>query len=96
MGSRRVTRAQIARSLGKEPQWLYDRLHGNVRLAVEEVAQIAEVLGVSFQDVVELSTHAQLTQGFTLPGYCALLPEPALDEAEQLELRLSRPRLSSV
>lgn len=52
MGKRRINKAEMARRLRKKQDWVGRRLNGHQRIDVEDLQQIAVVLGVSASDLL--------------------------------------------
>ncbi len=46
MARNRITQTQMAASLGKSQQWVSSRLNAHVSFTVDEITDVADVLGV--------------------------------------------------
>jgi transcriptional regulator with XRE-family HTH domain len=52
MGRRRITGAQMAKTLGVSPAWVSYRINGSVSPSVEDLERIADCLGVGIVDLI--------------------------------------------
>ena len=57
IGRRRTNQAALARTIKKTPVWLSDRMTGRVKLTVDDLAVIADGLGVSIIDLLPSSAR---------------------------------------
>lgn len=65
LGRRRMSQAQLARSLGVSQMWVSDRLRGQQEIGLTDVERIAGVLGVR---VVDLFPRAVLDADALVPN----------------------------
>lgn len=71
LGRRRMSQAQLARTLGQSQMWVSDRLRGIQPIDLDDMNRIARALGVGVYDLMpppELAATARTMASYPMPS----------------------------